>query len=170
MIISLFVSVGHKLEWLDFLYFVSYVKLAVTLIKYVPQVHVILITSNKLSLFVWAYMNFRRKSTVGRSIGNLLLDFTGGTLSILQMFLISYNYGNYLSILLVYLSINIFCVSILILLFIHSDDWKSIFEDPTKFGLDAFSICFDLLFVTQHYILYRHPPASKEGYSKIDSK
>ena len=60
-------------------------------------------------------MNFRRKSTVGWSIGNVLLDFTGGTLSILQMFLISYNYGNYLSILLVYLSINIFCVSILIL-------------------------------------------------------
>ena len=92
-------------------------------------------------------MNFQRKSTVGRSIGNVLLDFTGGTLSILQMFLISYNYGNYLSILLVYLSINIFCISILILLFIHSDDWKSIFGDPTKFGLGAFSICFDFLFL-----------------------
>ena len=24
--------------------------------------------------------------------------------------------------------------------------------------------------MTQHYILYRHPPASKDGYSKIDSK
>ena len=115
-------------------------------------------------------MNFLRKSTVGWNIGNVLLDFTGGTLSILQMFLISYNYGNYLSILLVYLSINTFCVSILILLFIHSDDWKSIFGDPTKFGLGAFSICFDLLFMTHYYILYRHPPASKEGYSEIDSK
>lgn len=39
------------------------------------------------------YLNFRRKSTVGWSIGNVLLDFTGGSLSILQMFLISYNYG-----------------------------------------------------------------------------
>lgn len=38
IIISLFVSVGHKLAWLDFLYILSYVKLAVTLIKYVPQV------------------------------------------------------------------------------------------------------------------------------------
>ena len=38
-------------------------------------------------------MNFRRRSTVGWSIGNVLLDFTGGALSILQMFLISYNYG-----------------------------------------------------------------------------
>ena len=38
-------------------------------------------------------MNCRRHSTIGWSIGNVLLDFTGGTLSILQMFLISYNYG-----------------------------------------------------------------------------
>lgn len=38
IIISLFVSVGHKLAWLDFLYILSYVKLAVTLVKYVPQV------------------------------------------------------------------------------------------------------------------------------------
>ena len=30
-------------------------------------------------------MNYRRKSTVGWSIGNILLDFTGGSLSILQV-------------------------------------------------------------------------------------
>ena len=48
------------------------------------------------------------------------------------------------------------------------DDWKSIFGDPTKFGLGLFSVCFDLLFVLQHYILYRHPPASKDGYSQIN--
>ena len=38
--ISLFVSVGGKLAWLDFLYVFSYIKLAVTLVKYVPQVGV----------------------------------------------------------------------------------------------------------------------------------
>lgn len=38
-------------------------------------------------------MNYRRKSTVGWSIGNILLDFTGGTLSMLQMILNAYNYG-----------------------------------------------------------------------------
>ena len=48
------------------------------------------------------------------------------------------------------------------------DDWKSIFGDPTKFGLGAFSICFDLLFMFQHYVLYRNPPKSEEGYMKID--
>ena len=40
-------------------------------------------------------MNFRRKSTDGWSIGNVLLDFAGGTLSILQMFIISYNYSRF---------------------------------------------------------------------------
>lgn len=38
-------------------------------------------------------MNFRRKSTVGWSIGNVLLDFIGGSFSLLQMFLQSYNNG-----------------------------------------------------------------------------
>lgn len=38
-------------------------------------------------------MNYRRKSTVGWSIGNILLDFTGGILSMLQMLLNGYNYG-----------------------------------------------------------------------------
>ncbi|CAN8032854.1 unnamed protein product, partial [Ixodes persulcatus] len=63
--------------WLTYLYFFSYSKLVITLIKYIPQ----------------AVLNFRRKSTVGWSIGNILLDFTGGSLSMLQMFLIAYNYG-----------------------------------------------------------------------------
>ena len=38
-------------------------------------------------------MNFRRKSTQGWSIGNVLLDFTGGSLSLLQMFLLAHNSG-----------------------------------------------------------------------------
>ena len=40
-------------------------------------------------------MNFRRKSTVGWSIGNVLLDFTGGTCSIIQMFILAYNFSEY---------------------------------------------------------------------------
>lgn len=64
---------------LDFLYYCSYVKLTITLIKYIPQ----------------AYMNFKRKSTIGWSIGNIFLDFTGGLLSMLQMIVDSYNYGMY---------------------------------------------------------------------------
>lgn len=38
-------------------------------------------------------MNYKRKSTEGWSIGNVLLDFTGGVFSILQMIIQSYNNG-----------------------------------------------------------------------------
>ena len=154
--ISLFVSIGGKLSWLNFLYVFSYVKLAVTLVKYIPQVwmregrtlawryskynfqfwlpclhkgvqncmmdfllvgfgngirrqlivaimsysltwcqslHIIWHQTQSVCVLLQAAMNCRRRSTVGWSIGNVLLDFTGGALSILQMFLISYNYG-----------------------------------------------------------------------------
>ncbi|XP_061634061.1 cystinosin isoform X1 [Phyllopteryx taeniolatus] len=109
--VTLFLAVFRRLGWLDYLYFFSYIKLAVTLVKYVPQ----------------AFMNYRRKSTDGWSIGNVLLDFSGGLLSILQMILESYN----------------------------NDEWRLIFGDPTKFGLGLFSMLFDTLFIVQHYCLYR---------------
>ncbi|XP_037625125.1 cystinosin [Sebastes umbrosus] len=112
-LVSLFLAVAKQISWLDYLYYFSYIKLAVTLIKYVPQ----------------AFMNYKNQSTEGWSIGNVLLDFTGGTLSILQMILQSYN----------------------------NDEWTLIFGDPTKFGLGLFSVVFDILFMTQHYCLYRQP-------------
>ena len=40
-------------------------------------------------------MNYKHQSTYGWSIGNILLDFTGGSLSILQMFLLAYNNGEW---------------------------------------------------------------------------
>lgn len=110
--VSLFVAVAQKISWLDYLYYFSYIKLGVTLVKYIPQ----------------AYMNYRRQSTEGWSIGNVLLDFTGGSFSLLQMFLQAYN----------------------------NDKWKFIFGDPTKFGLGVLSIFFDVVFIIQHYCLYRN--------------
>ncbi|XP_077266204.1 lysosomal cystine transporter cystinosin isoform X1 [Temnothorax americanus] len=112
ILISLILSFVKTIQWLDFLYYCSYVKLSITLIKYVPQ----------------AFYNYKRKSTVGWSIGNIFLDFTGGILSMLQMILNAYNY----------------------------DDWESIFGDPTKFGLGFFSVAFDIFFIIQHYVLYRN--------------
>lgn len=102
--------------WLFYLYYFSYCKLAITLVKYIPQ----------------ALLNFKRKSTLGWSIGNILLDFTGGTLSMLQMFMIAHNY----------------------------DDWSSLFGNFTKFGLGVISILFDVLFMVQHYVLYASGPKS----------
>ncbi|KAI4482301.1 hypothetical protein M0804_008852 [Polistes exclamans] len=115
--ISMLLAVTAVIMWLDFLYYCSYVKLCITLIKYVPQ----------------AFYNYRRKSTVGWSIGNIFLDFTGGILSMLQMILNAYNY----------------------------DDWESIFGDPTKFGLGFFSVAFDIFFIIQHYVLYRYDLTSE---------
>ena len=102
---------ADALTWLQFITYASYVKLGITIVKYMPQ----------------AYMNFRRKSTVGWSIGNVLLDFTGGSLSMGQMIMDSYNL----------------------------DDWSSFFGDFTKFGLGLFSVLFDILFILQHYVCYR---------------
>lgn len=73
-------------------------------------------------------MNYKRKSTVGWSIGNIFLDFVGGFLSILQMVLNAYNYN----------------------------DWVSFFGDATKFGLGLFSLVFDVFFMLQHYVFYRY--------------
>lgn len=50
-----------------------------------------------LCLAAQAYMNFVYKSTEGWSIGNVLLDFTGGCFSLLQMFLQSHNNGESIS-------------------------------------------------------------------------
>ncbi|XP_037325171.1 cystinosin [Pungitius pungitius] len=124
-VVSVCVAAAKQITWLEYLYYFSYLKLAVTLIKYVPQ----------------AYMNYRKQSTEGWSIGNVLLDFTGGVLSILQMILQSHN----------------------------NDEWKLVFGDPTKFGLGLFSVVFDLLFMTQHYCLYRQPPQYQAVEEQQDS-
>ena len=49
-----------------------------------------------------------------------------------------------------------------------TDDWSSIFGDPTKFGLGAFSILFDILFMVQHYCLYpgKDPLESLNNYEE----
>jgi len=122
MTVLLIVASCSKITWLTYLMCFSYLKLGISLIKYIPQ----------------GYMNYRRKSTDGWSIGNVMLDFTGGSLSILQMFLQSYN----------------------------NDEWDLIFGDPTKFGLGMISVLFDVFFMVQHYVLYRPmadiPPVDTE--------
>lgn len=129
---SLVVGVGlhiayllNKLSILQVMLYLSYVKLAVTIIKYTPQ----------------AYMNYSRKATTGWSIHNILLDFTGGILSITQMFFLAINY----------------------------DDWISIFGNFTKFGLGLISMLFDILFVVQHYILYRQQGNLEDSTESIPS-
>lgn len=89
----------------------GYVKLVVTVVKYVPQ----------------AWANYRRRSTVGWSIEQVLLDFVGGVLSIAQLVIDS--------------SLQ--------------EDWSGISGNPVKLVLGSISIVFDVVFMVQHYVLYR---------------
>lgn len=109
-VISTVIYAGHAML-IDLMYYLSYVKLVISLIKYVPQV----------------WINFRRKSTVGWSIHNILLDCTGGVLSMTQLFLDAFLTG----------------------------EWSGITGNPVKLGLGLQSIAFDLIFMLQHYVLYR---------------
>ncbi|CAM9109643.1 unnamed protein product [Ectocarpus sp. 4 AP-2014] len=104
------------LNWLDFLYFLSYVKVVTGIIKYVPQV----------------ILNIRRHSTAGWTIWNVILDLTGGLLSVVQLVLDCWNTG----------------------------DWGGIAGYPVKFAIGFVSVFFDLIFLfQQHYVLYPQPRA-----------
>lgn len=117
LLISLVLAIVNVITWLDYLYYFSYIKLAITLFKNCPQV----------------YYNYRRKSTSGFSIWTVLCDFAGGLLSMVQMFLLAYNFN----------------------------DWGSIFGDLSKFGLGLISVAFDIIYMIQHYIVYRKPYSTK---------
>ena len=67
--------IANKFSWLSFVYVMSYLKLITTVLKYIPQV----------------YLNYALKSTVGWHIQNVILDFTGGILSIGQLIMDAFN-------------------------------------------------------------------------------
>jgi LCT (Lysosomal Cystine Transporter) family transporter len=96
-------------SWLCWIYWLSLVKLAITVSKYIPQ----------------AVLNYQNKSTVGWSIINVLLDFTGGLLSVAQLLLDGATLG-----------------------------WSGVIGNPIKFALGFVSIIFDIIFMIQHYVLY----------------
>ena len=101
-------------NWLDYLYLLSYIKILISLIKYIPQV----------------ILNVRRQSTLGWSIWNIVLDFTGGILSDLQLVLdCTFMYGG--------------------------PNYAGITGNIAKFGLGFVSIIFDIIFMIQHYVLYK---------------
>jgi cystinosin len=100
----------HLSSWLDFLYMLSIVKIAISITKYMPQVS----------------LNYKRKSTCGWNIWNIVLDCTGGTLSIVQQIGDSWDLR----------------------------DYSGVTGNPAKFGLGFVSIFFDLIFFLQHYVLY----------------
>ncbi len=97
-------------QWIDYLYMLSSIKLVITIVKYIPQV----------------LLNYRRKSTMGWNVWNVLLDITGGILSLLQLILDAFDLK----------------------------DFSAITGNWVKFGLSLASILFDVVFIVQHYFLY----------------
>ncbi|CAE6521149.1 unnamed protein product [Rhizoctonia solani] len=130
MVIFIAVDLGrvaaHQARLIDVLYHLGTFKLYVSIAKYIPQ----------------AFSNFNRKSTEGWSIGNVLLDFTGGLLSLLQLLIDS----------------------------LALDDWSSITGNPVKFGLSMLSLGFGLLFISQHYILYTTNRSTSHDNSPHDTE
>ncbi|KAI9916745.1 hypothetical protein PsorP6_016770 [Peronosclerospora sorghi] len=98
------------LNTLNLLYLLSYVKLVTTLVKCLPQIA----------------LNYQRKSTVGWTIWNVLLDTAGGLLSIGQQVLDA----------------------------AATNDWTAMTGDPVKFALGFVSILVDVVFILQHYVFY----------------
>jgi cystinosin len=85
----------------------------------------------KIILTLWKYIpqafaNFKRQSTLGWSIIQQLLDLSGSILSMLQLVIDSSLQG----------------------------DWSGISGNPVKVGLSQISLVFDIIFITQHYVLY----------------
>ena len=48
------------------------------------------------------------------------------------------------------------------------DDWSGLFGNPVKLGLSAVSMMFDIIFITQHYVLYGPVPEKDEPVDKLD--
>eukprot|EP00257_Ricinus_communis_P020300 XP_015579501.1 cystinosin homolog [Ricinus communis] len=111
-------------SWLWLISIFNSIQVFMTVIKYIPQ----------------AIFNFMRKSTIGFSIENILLDFLGGVTNYAQMAVQS----------------------------IDQNSWVNFYGNIGKTLLSLVSVFFDLLFMCQHYILY--PERKAHASSKISKE
>ncbi|MCO5574513.1 hypothetical protein L7F22_028298 [Adiantum nelumboides] len=111
-------------QWLWLVSIFNLIQVAMTLIKYIPQ----------------AWMNYQRKSTAGWSIGNILLDLSGGAGNFLQMGVQSIDQGS----------------------------TQNFSGNVGKLLLSLTVIAFDLFFIVQHYVLYRNTSILGPEYYPLD--
>lgn len=114
--VCFFVALSNH-SWLWLLNVFNSIQVLMTTIKYIPQVS----------------MNFLRKSTDGWSIGNILLDFSGGIA----------NYGQ------------------MVVQSVDQDSWVNFYGNIGKVLLSLVSVFFDIIFIIQHYVLYPDKKSSK---------
>ena len=92
-------AICSSLPWLDVIYYLSAVKLIITLLKYFPQALLIYrrksVRYYQVSQQVW-YSGFFSQ-THGWAITATILDLMGGVFSLAQMFLLAYNHGELIS-------------------------------------------------------------------------
>lgn len=110
----------------DLIVLMGMMKVAISFVKYIPQV----------------FLNWQRKKTTGWSLENVLLDFTGGMLSFMQIFIDWAAAG----------ATSQFTGGLNI----------------AKFLLAVVSIFFDLIFLFQHYVLYNPKRLKAERDSPED--
>lgn len=124
--ICIFVAIPRH-SWLWLVSCFNTIQVVMTIIKYIPQ----------------AVLNFRQKSTVGFSIGNILLDFFGGVTNYCQMVVQS----------------------------VDQNSLVNFYGNIGKTMISLVSIVFDILFMVQHYVLYpaqrmTTPPSNPTSVSK----
>lgn len=105
--------------------YLGWTKAIVSFVKYLPQV----------------YLNWKRKSTVGWSIHNIVLDFSGGSLSLIQNLIDSINGQSVIS------------------------DGPQYALNFVKYAISIIAMFFDIIFVVQHFCLYRN---RDEDYNKVE--
>ncbi|XP_054795589.1 cystinosin homolog [Prosopis cineraria] len=110
-VICFFITLSTH-HWLWLLSIFNGIQVCMTTIKYIPQ----------------AMMNFIRKSTIGWSIENIQLDFSGSIGNYAQMVMQSIDQGS----------------------------WVNLYGNIGKVMLSLVSLFFDIMFMIQHYVLYRH--------------
>ena len=115
------------------LVYLGWCKVVISLIKYIPQV----------------ISNYKRKSTIGWNIHNILLDFTGGAFSFGQNIIDSCRNA-----------------------FVITTEGQSKELNIAKFAISFVSIFFDIIFMVQHFILYKNSNSDlnirKENSETID--
>jgi cystinosin len=123
--LQLYDPYDHKGDIFSFntIIYLGFTKAFVTLIKFIPQV----------------VLNYRRKSTKGWSIFNVLCDLTGGVFSLFQN----------------YIDTALHCG-----ILIQADSFFLL--NIVKYAISIFSIFFDVIFTVQHYCIY--PESNENDY------